>query len=298
MRVRGGVSCLGDCFDIVIDNIDGGTVQLFAWAANAFPNVPTRWVIKNSDWGPCASSGPGTCEAGTPQSGQVRIIDSVDIKFINNNIHNFDTATTQAPHDHFECVIGERIRGIVFRSNRFWGCEIYAINIGGGSFQGTENYIENNWFGGGDWANAGPNGKSVTVAPLQPGAHVYVRFNSFSSQDGITADGPFTGAGWHFIGNIIGDAPGDGPGQNCFTQAEFKYNVYIGPGKCGDSTNIAGAGNMYVNGVRGASMNYHLAAGTWLADNYVPGSLPNSDLAMDFDGQARSAPRDAGSDGR
>jgi hypothetical protein len=44
-------------------------------------------------------------------------------------------------------------------------------------------------------------------------------------------------------------------------------------------------------------MNYHLGSST-VADNFVPGTQLGSDLGVDFDGQARSAPRDGGSDGR
>ena len=256
--------------------------------------MPTNWVIKNSDWGPCPSSGPlgqaGRCETSAPSSGPIELIGAQNIRFINNTVHDYDTVTTRAPHDHFECV---RTDGgnYSFRRNRFWGCEIYAINIT--NWHGV-NYIENNWFGGADWHNASPSGMAITADPTIPG-QIIIRFNSFSAQDAITSDTGNSHAGYQIIGNLIGSSPAFG--TQCFSNAVYKYNIYVA-GKCGDATNVGNRPLRYVNRARGPNMNYHLASGRWLADNYVPRSQPNSDLATDFDGKARRAPRDAGSDGR
>lgn len=285
ITAKRGVACYGDCNYITIDHVDGGTVSLYGG--------PAHWTITNSDWGPCYSSGPnfdaGICKTSVPDNGQIELIGVNDIKFIGNTIHDYDTVKLNPP-DHYECVRGGPATNIVFRGNKFWGCEIYALNLGGGL--GGTNYIENNWFGGADAGCC--TGMAITADPTISG-HTYVRFNSFSALDAITSDTGSNHAGWHIIGNLIGQAAAFG--TQCWPNAEYKYNIYVA-GKCGDSTNVGNTPLQYVSGVRGPNMNYHLAAGTWLADNFVPGSQLNSDLAADFDGQARSAPRDAGSDER
>ena len=70
LKARRGVSCYGDCTYITIDKVDGGTVSLY--------NGPTDWTVKNSDWGPCYSSGPnydaGICRTSVPDNGQIEIV--------------------------------------------------------------------------------------------------------------------------------------------------------------------------------------------------------------------------------
>ena len=46
----------------------------------------------------------------------------------------------------------------VWRGNKFWGCEIYALST---TDWGGVNYIENNWFGG---ADHGDNGSARALA--------------------------------------------------------------------------------------------------------------------------------------
>ena len=126
----------------------------------------------------------GHCETSAPKSGQIELIEARNIKFINNTIHDHDTVTTQPPHDHFECVRTSGGSNYVFRGNKFWGCEIYALST---TDWGGVNYIENNWFGGADWHDASPSGMAITADPTIPG-QIYIRFNSFSSRDAITSD--------------------------------------------------------------------------------------------------------------
>jgi hypothetical protein len=290
MRITGGVACMGDCSNIVIDNVDGGTVSLYGYSAS---NAPSNWVIRNSDWGPCHSSGPfqqqGNCDTSAPDSGQLEVVGGVrNIQFLNNTIHDYELVTSG---DHYECVRTDGGSNYVWRGNKFWGCEIYALST---TDWGGVNYIDNNWFGGSNGPSGGPVGEAITADPTIPG-QIYVRFNSFSSQDGITSDAGRNHTGWHIIGNLIGVSPF--LGHQCFPNAEYKYNIYTA-GKCGDSTNAGNRRLRYVNGTRGPKMNYHLAPGRWRADNYVPGSQPGSRLATDFDGHARKTPRDAGADER
>ena len=287
MSLKRGIACYGDCNYITIDNVDGGTVSLYVG--------PAHWTIKNSDWGPCWSSGPnydaGNCKTSVPDNGQIELVGVNDIQFIGNAIHDYDTVQLNPP-DHYECVRTDRPSNLVFRGNKFWGCEIEALGTSG--WQGVS-YIENNWFGSTNEGDGRPRGSALGVDVSIPGT-VYIRFNSFSSQDRITSSVPDgTGAGTIIIGNLIGTSQLFG--NQCLPSgAVYKYNIFSG-GKCGDSTNVGSIPFQYVNGSRGASMDYHLT-GSWLADNYVPGSQQWSDLTTDFDGQTRNAPRDAGSDER
>jgi hypothetical protein len=292
LKLQGGVSCIGDCQNIVIDGVDGGAVLLDS-LGNA--GGPFNWLIKNSDWGPCQSSGSPDCHLFYDKGAkQIEIgagccpgssgTSLSDISFVGNTIHDFKII----PPDHYECVRTSGGRNYAFRANKFWGCEIYALAT---TNWGGTNYVENNWFGGADDIFGGGRALAGTIAA---GATLYARFNSFSARDGITTDTNESGAGWQIIGNILGHGA---VGDQCLPQAVYKYNVYSGA-KCGDATNTGGQTLLYVNPARGPNMDYHLAGGPWLADNYVPSSQPGSDLATDFDGQPRSVPREAGSDGR
>jgi hypothetical protein len=299
LKLTGGVSCIGDCRDITIDGVDGGGIVLDS-LGNA--GGPQNWLIKNSDWGPCWSSGPNfatNCNAWYNMNARHIEIGAgccpgsdgpslSNIQFVGNTIHDFKLVTVG---DHYECVRTSGGSNYTWRNNKFWGCEIYALVT---THWGGTNHIENNWFGGADDVFGG--GRALGIGWEATGS-IFVRFNSFSSADGITndsANNPTPGV-YHIIGNLIGNTQIFG--TQCWPGTIYAYNIYVGP-KCGDSTNVGNTPLQYVNPVRGPNMNYHLAASPWLADNRVPGSAPNSDLATDFDGQARIAPRDAGSDER
>jgi hypothetical protein len=276
-----GLSCGGDCHYITIDGVDGGALAV-DWFGNA--DGPAHWVVKNSDWGPCWSSGPNAenyCKLFYGLGArQIELIGVQDFQFIGNTIHDFDLV-----EGHYECARTSGGSNYVWRGNKFWGCEIYALST---TDWGGVNYIENNWFGGADHGNGDPRGTAITADSSIPG-QVIIRFNSFSSQDGITSDNGNSHTGFFIVGNLIGL-------RECFASAVYAFNVYDDGGKCG-ATDVSGVPFSYVNGARGPSMNYHLS-GPSPADGFVPVSAPYSDLATDFDGEARSAPRDAGSDER
>ncbi len=285
MAMHGGFACFGDCVNIHIDGVDGGTLSIYGGGAPV-SNAPTNWLIENSDWGPCKSTRPAGddfCDTKADDDGQIELVNVHGFQFVGNTIHDFDLIQP----DHFECVRTDGGSNYVWRGNKWWGCQIYGMTTTG---WGGVNYIEDNWFGGGDYPNGTANGIAINAHPNQPG-QTYVRFNSFSAQDTVNQDFGMGHSMWHFIGNIFGNR--HAYGTQCLTGAEYKYNVYVGP-KCGDSTNTGYTSLQYLNGARGPNMNYHLALTPWLADNYVPGSQPNWDLATDFDGQARSAPEGRG----
>jgi hypothetical protein len=291
LKLSNGVSCIGDCHDITIRNVDGGGMTLDSYGQ---AGGPRNWLVADSDWGPCSSDGP-ECEVYYGlSSNQIEIgagccpgtsgTSLTDVRFIGNTIHDFDLIEP----DHYECVRTSGGSTYVWRGNKFWGCEIYALAT---TNWGGTNYVENNWFGGADDVFGG--GRSIG-GRIAAGATLYLRFNSFSSLDGYTTDTNEPGTGFQVIGNLFGNTRIFG--TQCLPQAVYRYNIYVGP-KCGDATNIGNTPLPYVNGSRGPTMNYHLSAST-VADNFVPASQPGSDLGVDFDGQARSAPRDAGSDER
>jgi hypothetical protein len=297
LRLFQGISAISDAHNITIDGADGGSFTIDSFGN---PDGPKNWLVRNSDWGPCWSSGPNEETNCNPWYGntnhQIEIgggnvgdTSTNNIQFLDNTIHDFSLA---GPTDHYECVRMSGGSNHVWRGNKFWNCQIYALST---TNWGGVNYIENNWFGGANHADADPvlkglpRGTALTSDPNVPGT-IYVRFNSFSSLDGITSDTGSDHARWHIIGNLIGL-------RQCFANAVYRYNIYDDGGACPGEGNVGGVPFQYVNGARNANMNYHLAA-AWLADNFVPGSVPKSDLAVDFDMEVRTAPRDAGSDER
>lgn len=288
-RLTQGFSCICDANFITFDKIDGGAFTV--------GNVQ-HWVIKNSDFGPCWSSGPNydnSCRvyhrAGAAQlefegnyPGATQVFS--DVRFLNNTVHDFDLVT-----GHYECMIGggagaKSLENLVIRGNKFWGCQIYALYLG----YLKNVYIENNWFGGADHGDGAPRGTSIGLSPNAVGP-VYIRFNSFQDAEGIFADAGTPRVGvYYLIGNLFGH-------RDCIANVNYRYNIYDDNQRGCGPNDATVASFPYVNGSRGSTMNYHLARRS-VADGFVPATVPHSHLATDYDRQRRGARRTAGSDER
>jgi hypothetical protein len=261
-----------------------------------------HWVVKNSDFGPCWSSGPNAADncvvyGGRGDSslefegiygGSEATQSFLDFQMLNNTIHDFELVTTG---DHFECVRGGGntswpLREMVWRGNRFWNCEIYVFSLSG---LGPNSYIENNWFGGSEHGadnptkNDQPRGTAIAFGTSVSGP-IYIRFNSFQSLEGMISEGPERNPPpntVYVIGNLVGH-------RQCIPNVIYGYNIYDDVGTCGGAGEVGGHSFPYANGSRNGSLDYHLA-GASIADGFVP-AAPNSALTTDFDGQPRFAP--------
>jgi hypothetical protein len=269
-----GVSCVGDCHFITIDGVNGG-----AFAMDDLGNPaggPSDITVKNSDWGPCWSSGANAANHCVLFYGlgarQIEIIGVPDNKWINNTIHDMDQVQ---PTDHYECVRGAGAANALWRGNKFWNCEIYDLNVG--PLFGPNAVIENNWFG-----RSAPFGNTLSLAGNAP---QIVRNNSFQDGAGIAADSG--GVAATITGNIFGQ-------KYCLPGALFRYNIFDdGQVGCGPTDGTFSGKAPYVSNTNDASLDYHLT-GPSLADGFVSSGYASDDI----DGEARSSPCDAGSDER
>jgi hypothetical protein len=271
----GIIKMWGNAKNVLVDNVDGGSVLI---------QGATNVTVKNSDFGPCPSSGPGSCS-------RVFVLDATNageppttnILFEGNTIHDF---TIAASGDHWECVFASGGTNVAFRGNKFWNCETNAMAIGpGGCACGVYvNWdIENNWFG--RTCCFGTTDRNTAVN-ITSNIDVLVRFNSFAGGQTYVNEGGGSTPNVHVVANTLG-----GPG--CAAGTVYQFNLVRG-GTCGaNSTNISSM--PYVNGSNQAAMDYHLA-GVSVADGYVTATNADASLGTDFDGEVRSAPRDAGSD--
>jgi hypothetical protein len=291
-----GIDIEHDAHDIIIDGFDGGSFGI----GGGYPGCgseggPTNVTIRNGDWGPCRTAG-GTgfdCRnqyTNAPQEGKNKIVDgATNIVIENNTIHDFEITDGA----HFECIWSNGGNNVTLRYNHFWNCITNGIALNSQDMAGTW-IFDNNWWGSNGSANAnlkwGLNGSC-------PSGVVYIRFNSFAGGTGPgNEDSDLTCTNIWYIGNLIGEV------VSCESGAQYFYNIYLGSSRCGTALN----GNIligalpYVNTSDGASGDYHLsgAVGSTAADDYVPGSVTNSNVLLDWDGDLRTSPRDAGSDAR
>lgn len=291
-----GIDIEHDAHDIVVDDFGGGSFAV----GGGYPGCgaeggPTRVNIRNSEWGPCyTAGGTGTdCRqqyTGAPQEGKNKIVDGVtDMVLEDNIIHDF--LITDAAH--FECIWSNGGNGVVLRGNFLYNCVTNGIALYSADMAGTW-LFENNWWGQNSSGNAA---LKWGLKDACPSGTVIIRFNSFSATAAIgNEDIALTCTNIYVIGNIQPRV------YSCESGAQYYYNLYVGSDRCG----TAGNGNIligalpYVNTNGLASGNYHLsgAPGSTAADNYVPNTVPNSGLTIDYDGEARAAPRDAGADER
>jgi hypothetical protein len=270
-----GIYLWGDATNILIENGDGGGI-IVEGASNV--------TIRGNDFGPCSSSGPGNCE-------RVFFLDppgqqtTNNILFERNVVHDY---LLNAEGDHWACSYNRGAQ-VTLRLNRYYNCDTMAMTL----IDPRGWVIENNWFGDtccyGGIRGQGGTSRETSIAPYGNAGTVLIRFNSFGPGQTVIHYGQNL-PGWKLVGNIFGS------NASCIPAAPYSYNLMVGGVTCSSSDRQIGA-LPYVNSSGGANGNYHLS-GPSLADGFVPGSAPDSNLATDYDGQPRNAPRDAGSDER
>jgi glucose/arabinose dehydrogenase len=260
--------------DILVENVNGG-----GFAVQGSNGV----TVRNSDFGPCNSSPPNDCE-------RVFILEdrnggaiTQNVLFEKNTIHDY---RINAAGDHWECMFTTGGTNITIRGNKFWMCDTYGIATGDRDYSDYVNWIiENNWFG-----KAGDGTPVRTSAIVLPDIKdTLIRFNSFAPGQTIVTEGGTLGPNVRAVGNIFGI-------NGCVPGVTYAQNIVIGTTPC-PGTNAAISSAPYVNASDLGDMNYHLS-GASIADGFVTSSSSDANLGLDFDGDSRSAPRDAGSDDR
>jgi len=230
-----GIAMYGDATDITIDSVDGG----------AFFIAGGRHVtIKNSDWGPCNSSGDTNCE--TFFSRQIVIENSEstsDILIEGNTIHDFLLTN---PNDHYECIRTDGGANVIIRGNRFSNCEIYAMTITKPS--GTW-LIEKNFFGRTSCCAFSPpqidRSSSVVLGDATSGGRVIIRNNNFGAKQTTVSEGATGYSTVSIIGNILESnscLPDVAYASNLFLHYDGNANAFIGGKACNssDRTSIYG----------------------------------------------------------
>jgi len=283
LTYSGNIVMWGDATFITIENVSGGSV-LIQGAQDI--------TIRNSEFGPCPSTG-GSC-------GRFFILDGFGegeptrtsrILVENNTIHDY---TITAAADHWECVFTTGGTDVTIRGNRIYNCDTYDLVMGdnGASAGFVRWIIENNWFGdtccfGGMRTTGGSSRESAVN--LYALTDAVIRFNSFAPGQKITNEGGGSVSNVRIIGNIIGASGA------CAVGATYSFNLFTTGTGCG--TSRATISVPYVNPSSASAMNYHLLAGTQ-AEGWVTGTDSDYLLDVDFDGESRTEPRDAGSDER
>jgi hypothetical protein len=200
--------------------------------------------------------------------------------------------------DHFECVFATSGTNVTWRYNRFFNCDTYDLRLvresSGDAFRNW--LVENNWFGhSGGIASQGGNPRRSAIVIAGGTSEILIRFNSFAPPSGgtlgqsVVNEGGQSNAGTRIIGNILG-------ASTCIPGPVYAHNIVLGA-PCG-ATDRSVTSLRYVNPSGGAAGDYRLAGAVWEADNFVPAGGPDYSLNVDFDGHARTAPRDAGADER
>jgi hypothetical protein len=282
-----GVDVEHDAQNITIDDFAGGA---FGVGGNCgAQGAPVNVLISNSEWGPCESNG-GTgvdCRnqyTDDPGEGKNKISDGANVIVDGNVIHDFIITD----ENHFECIWSNGGDDVEIRNNWFYNCVTNHIALDSQGMTGTW-IFENNWFGYNQSANAGLKWGLNTSCPS---GTVIIRFNSFA--EGSSAgneDDNLTCSNIYYIGNIFGER------YSCESGAVYSYNLYRDASTCSGTGDQTIASMPYVNDDDLDAADYHLT-GTTVADELVPGSVTNSGLATDREGDVRSAPRDAGADER
>jgi chitodextrinase len=281
-----GVIMWGDVEDVTLDRIDGGSF---------FVRGGKRITVSGSDWGPCPSPSHGSSAnqcLGYSGPQQTRIApqsaasDTADILIQGNVFHDHPAVSP----DHWECIYTTGGTNVTIRGNRFYNCQNSASVFLDGeavhSLLGGTWIVENNWFG---FQGASSLGIGSNALPFLNG-QLIARFNSFAAGESVHSHGDEDANGTvTVVGNILGE-------PDCIEGAVYLYNVILS-GSCSGSGNATVGTLPYINTSSGAAGDYHLVAGS-AAERFVPSSAAHSALAIDYDGQARSAPRSAGSDDR
>jgi hypothetical protein len=200
---------------------------------------------------------------------------------------------------------------ITIERSHFYNCEIYDIFIqANGPHPIRRVTIQNNWFGRTAQASGALRGSAVAIGQHKDSSlltDVLIRYNSFAPGEALL-DEDYVFERYRnvrAVGNIFGVAGNDttnprggGGFRNCLPSIAYDYNVWTS-GSCGKHSRELGGGEMpYVNPSDGRSGNYRLSGPRTAADDFVAGTAPGAALGVDYDGQRRRAPRDAGSDER
>ena len=272
----------------------------------------TNVLVDHANIGGCYSSGTHPCHASQSNdwslagSGGERQATSGTIQ--NSVFHDY---WRDSSSDHSECWFALDWRAFTIRDSQFYNCTISGgirierITDPPADAQLT---IENNWFGTMyDQVGGSQRCEDVTWG-ANSGAlsNVLIRYNSF-----VDGGGPFGSSGsptssFRIIGNIVGFDPNGSceitPASANYGSAVVDHNVWTGGDKGTNSTHVASVSALYVNPAGDSTANYHLAgaAGSTLADNYVPCSSGDAHLLDDKDGNPRppTPPCDAGSQER
>lgn len=237
-RMPDGIGMYGDATDIIVDAVDGGAF---------FIAGGRRVTVKNSDWGPCNSSGDTNCE--TFFSRQIVIENSdatSDIVIENNRIHDF---LLTGANDHFECIRTDGGTNVTVRGNRFWNCEIYAMTITNpaGSW-----VIENNFFGRTSCCATTPpqadRSSSIVLGDATSGARVAIRNNNFGVNQTVVSEGATGFGSVSIVGNILDSrqcVPDVTYASNLFVTYDATTRAFVGGKGCSASNRTAIYGYMY-----------------------------------------------------
>jgi hypothetical protein len=225
------------------------------------------------DVGPVVNSHPQLAPATGIGAGWM-----TDILFQGVNFH--DVTTTDAAAYHVECMQSVGGTRVTFRGNRWSGCGIFDLSLTEYNNSGppTDYLIENNFFGpsvnGGSYSFHVNSNASAIV-------RLVLRHNSSPQLFLLKNVVPLQNAS--VSGNLAPRPVCDAPGS-----VSYANNVWTG-GTCG-SSDFAATSLGFVNA---GALDLHLLDGA-AAFGRGGSSCPS----IDFDGQSRSAPCDAGADER
>jgi len=254
--------------------------------------------VENSTLGPCYS---GTIETGDcdnnikidtawrQASGQTYT--TTNVTFIHNTIHDFENNG----NTHFECMFLVGGTNIDIDSNRFIGCQNYAILIQ--NFRDTpfsNLIIQNNWFAE-TRDDVGSTQYAVDFGGTGQENNILVRYNSFAPDEGVTDDGAIpAGTNDWVIGNIGGNDYYTNRSLGCVPGLNYGYNLWSEVA-CGTGDSVQRT-LPYVSTAAGAE-NFHLTPNS-VAHDLVTPNTSDYQLDYDMDGNPRppNGPRDAGSE--
>lgn len=197
------------------------------------------------------------------------------------------------PSAHSECVMVQGGNNLSISRSSFPTCNVFSIfftcvpgngdcSQSPGGLPPRNVTLENNYFG------PGPQYYTVQVSShIGTASNFDYRYNTSYKPFNFDA-GPTGGSS--MVGNIVAYAGG------CPSGITFSYNVFgdNSGGKCGDATNISVTSTAFTTDGVGYDATGHLEAGSAAIGRGNPGDFPT----VDIDGDARTAPPDAGADER
>ena len=297
--------------NVLIENNDMGGFNISGTEGNV--------TYRGNDIGPCDnydSTEPNTGNLPSCTNGKINASDpqTRGVTIENNSIHDFRCDQRDAPNSftngigdddcHWECMWVNASIDTTIRGNQFAVCDATA-QLFLTMFSTPTGYqnltVENNWFGtGGSTAYGVASGHCENFGGTDY-SNVKIRFNVFADNKRWAWDGNCSGT-IAATGNVLfKDSYTDCGGSTI----SWAYNIFVIPqggtnGSCGTNKLVYGSS---INGLTvNPTSNFHLAgaAGSTMADNYVPASVAGGCPATDIDGKARatSGACDAGADER